>query len=166
VRGPNGKATQVGGLTASGISDAAPGDIGLFSVKLLTSLKPQPFPPIRGGAQFDFPVSDPLKIQQEGCTSPGASCTITPEEAAYNVLTTFFDGTPVGAFYGGTRGPAPLQYVAIDYTEVQYAEMNPCPPVPSTTLGKRSLRDLINRASHSLFEMAGWWMPLPPRTCH
>jgi hypothetical protein len=165
-RGPNGKATQVGGLTASGISDTAPGDIGLLGVKLLTSLKPPPYPPIRGGAQFDFPVSDPKKIQQEGCPSSDPTCSITPEEAAYNVLTTFFNGTPAGVFYSGTSGPAPIRYVAIDYTDVQYAEMNPCPPTPSTTLGKTSLQDLMNRASHSLFEMAGWWTPLPPHTCN
>jgi hypothetical protein len=165
-RGPNGKSTQVGGLTASGISDTAPGDIGLPGVKLVATLTPLLFPPIRGGAQFDFPVSDPKKIQQEGCTSPGATCSITPEEAAYNVLTIFFDGTPVGAFYGGASGPAPMQYVAIDYTDVQYAEMNLCPPTPSTTLGKTSLQDLMNRASHSLFEMAGLWTPLPPHTCN
>ena len=166
ARGPNGKSTQVGGLTASGISDTAPGDIGLLSVKLLTSLKPQPHPPIRGGAQFDFPVSDPKKIQQEGCPSPGATCSITPEEAAYNVLTTFFNGTPAGAFYSGISGPAPIQYVAIDYTDIQYAELNPCPPKPSAIIGKTSLQDLMNRASHNLFEMAGWWTPLPPHTCY
>jgi hypothetical protein len=165
-QGLNGKATQVGGLTASGMSETVPGDIGLLGVKLLTSLTPQPFPPIRGGAEFDYPVSDPKTTAIEGCTSPGGTCSITPEEAAYNVLTVFFDGTPAGTFYGGTSGPAPIQYVDVDYTDVQYAEMNPCPPTPSTTLGETSLQDLLNRASHDLFEMADQRMPLPPPTCN
>ena len=51
----------------------------------------------------------------------------TPEEAAYNVMTVFFYGTPAAKFYGGTRGPAPMQYLELDYVDIQYAEMNPCP---------------------------------------
>jgi hypothetical protein len=159
--GPNGNATQVGGLTASGMSDTTRGDIGLPGVKLLTSLRPQPPIPIRGGAEFDYPVSDPKTAAKEGCTSPGGTCSITPEEAAFNVLTVFFDGTPEGTLYGGTRGPAPLQYVDIDYTDVEYAEMNPCPPTPSTALGETSLQDLLNRASQGLFQIAHARSPIP-----
>jgi hypothetical protein len=167
AQGPNGKATEVGGLTASGVSDTVPGDIGLPGVKLLTSLIPPPPIPIRGGAEFDFPVSDPKTTAREGCPPPGAPCSITPEEAAYNVLTVFFNGTPAGSFYGGTSGPAPIQYVDIDYTDVQYAEANPCPPTPSSTLDETSLQDLLNRASQSLFQIAYPHsnIPVTPPTC-
>jgi hypothetical protein len=167
--GPNGKSTQVGGMTAS--SDTALGNIGVPGVKLLTSLAPPPFPPIRGGAEFDFPVSNAKTTAQEGCIgySSGANCSgITPEEAAYNALTVFFDGTPAGKFYGGTSGPAPLQYVDIDYTDVEYAEMNLCPPKRSSILGETSLQDLLNRASLSLFLIGRPYpiLPLIPQpTC-
>jgi hypothetical protein len=166
--GPNGKATQVGGMTAS--SDLTPGDIGVAGIKVLTSLWPPPSPRFLGGAEFDFAVSDPNNIVQEGCsTYPNISnCgSLTPEEAANNVLLVFFYGTPVAPFYGGVRGPAPIQYLELDYVDIQYAQMNPCPnpDVPSPTIGKTSLQDLLNRASHSLFEMAGRYAPLPPHTC-
>jgi hypothetical protein len=166
-RGPNGKATQVGGLTASGKSDTVPGDIGLIGVKLLAALTPQPPIPIRGGAEFDYPVSDSKTTEQEGCLPPGAPCSVTTEEAAYNVLTVFFNGTPAGSSYGGTNGPAPIQYVDIDYIDVEYAEENPCPPTPSITLGETSLQDLLNRASRSLFQIAHPHsnIPVAPPTC-
>lgn len=165
VRGPNGKATEVGGMTASSLP--TPGDIGIAGVKVLTSLWPRPWPPIRGGAQFDHAVStDP---QGEGCPGyPQMTCTgISVEEGAFNVLKVFFDGTPASRFYGGLWGTAPIQYLEVDLTDVQYAQMkvNQCPAAPSTTLGETSLQDLLNRASHDLFEMASRFAPLPPPTC-
>jgi len=167
-QGHNGKSTKVGGMTAS--SNTGDGNIGIPGVKLLTSLDPQPWPPIRGGADFDYPVSDPTKILQEGCIDyPDVSnCqNITPEEAAYNVLTDFFYGTPAGPEYGSMRGPAPVQYLKIDYTDVLYAEENPCPPQPSKSLGRTSLQDLLFSASRSLFKIAypRLEFPSPPSTC-
>jgi len=44
--------------------------------------------------------------------------------------------------------------------------MNLCPPTLSKTLGKTSLQDLLSRASHDLFEIAGQPTPLPPPTCN
>src|SRR5277367_5232707 len=86
VAGPNAKATQVGGLTASSPKDL--GNIGIAGVKLLTSLSPPPSPLIRGGAEFDFPVSGSNR-QEEGCPSfpKGVLCQpLTVVDAAYNVL--------------------------------------------------------------------------------
>jgi len=165
--GPNAKATQVGGMTSR--SQPAPGNIGLTGVKLLTS--PSPSPALLGGAEFDFPVSGKDK-EEEGCPTysdhPRVRCPdLTPEEAAYNVLTAFFYGTPVARHYGGEIGstPAPVQFLGVPWVDVEYATMNPCPPRPDTMLYKKSLQDLLNSASHDLLEMAGQQATLPPPTC-
>jgi hypothetical protein len=100
---------------------------------------------------------------------------LTPEEAAYNVLTVFFYGTPAApfyvgtpasAFYGGTPGPATMTYLEVPYVDVQYAEMNPCPKPPSTIAGNMSLQDLLDGASRDLFEIANHQVPSPPPTCN
>ena len=49
-------------------------------------------------------------------------CTGLTEEAAYNVMTVFFYGTPAAAFYGGTVGTAPMQYLEVAYVDLQYAD--------------------------------------------
>jgi PKD domain len=158
----NSKATQVGGMTAS--SAFVTGNIGVPGVKVLTSLSTS----FLGGAEFDHPVSSGPNVQQQGCTdfpmSP-SSCAVTAEEGAYNTLEVFFYGTPAAAYYGGTPGPAPMQYVDIDYTDVQYAQTTPCPTLPSTIPGQPSLQDLFNRASRDLFAIAGQQTALPPSTC-
>jgi hypothetical protein len=166
VAGPNAKATQVGGLTASSPKD--PGNIGIAGVKLLTSLSPPPSPLIRGGAEFDFPVSGSNR-QEEGCPSfpKGILCQpLTVVDAAYNVLNDFFNGTPAATIYGGTLGPAPIHYLEVPYVDVQYAEMHPCPTELSTFHGKTSLQDLLNGANYDLFEMANRRVLLPPPTCN
>ena len=164
VDGPNGKSTRVGGMTAA--SPVTLGDIGVPGIKLLTSLWPPPSPAFLGGAEFDLAVSNPKQVQQEGCPNSNPTCTLTPEEAAYNVMTVFFYGTPAAKFYGGTVGRAPMQYLELDYVDIQYAEMNPCPATPSKMIGKTSLQDLLSRASHDLFDMAGEPNRLPPPTCN
>ena len=124
-----------------------------------------------GGAEFDFAVSDQTTLQQEGCPNYPILCGLfgypfTPEEAAYNVLTVFFNGTNAATHYGGTRGPAPIQYLELDYTDIQYAQTNPCPTLPSTLPGAPSLQDLLNMASQDLFAIAGQLITLPPTICH
>ena len=163
VAGPNGKATQLGGMTAS--SSVTAGDIGVPGVKLLTALSPPPATPFLGGAEFDHPVSGG-NLQQEGCPDPSGNCPgLTVEEGAYHVLTVFFTGTPSAAFYGGTVGTAPMHYLEVPYQDLQYALTNPCPATPSSTIGHTSLQDLYNRASHDLFAMANQAASLPPPTC-
>ena len=75
---------------------------------------------------------------------------LTVEEAAYHVLTVFFNGTPVAASYGGTPGNAHMHYLEVPYLDVQYAETHPTPAVPSSIIGNMSLQDLLNKASHDL----------------
>jgi hypothetical protein len=58
-------------------------------------------------------VSDPTTVEQEGCPDYPTFCMpfgflITPEEAAYNVLTVFFNGTTAATDFGGTYGTAPI----------------------------------------------------------
>jgi hypothetical protein len=142
------------------------GNIGISGVKVLTSLTPPPSPRFTGGAEFDFALTS-VHIQEEGCPNYPANCGhLTIEEAGFNVLNDFFYGTPVAAFFDGTIGPAPMQYLEVPYADVQYAQMTPCPATPSPTIGNTSLQDLLNRASRDLYAMAGIQVPLPRATCH
>jgi uncharacterized protein (TIGR03437 family) len=161
--GPNGKGTQVGGMTAS--SAVTIGNIGVQGVKVLTSLAPPPSPPFIGGAEFDFPVSG-SSLEGEGCPDPSGNCPgLSVAEGAYNVMTVFFTGTPAAAFYGGTMGTATVQYLEVSYVDLQYALANPCPATPSPTLGYMSLQDLYARASRDIFAMANQVTTLPASTC-
>ena len=163
VTGLNGKGTQVGGMTAS--SPVTIGNIGVQGVKVLTALSPPPSPPFIGGAEFDFPVSG-LDLEGEGCPLPSGNCPgLSVAEGAYNVLAVFFTGTPAAAFYGGTVGTAPIQYLEVSYLDLQYALSNACPATPSPTLGYMSLQDLYARASRDIFAMANKAEPLPAPTC-
>ncbi len=160
VAGSNEKGTQVGGMTAS--SAVTVGDIGVQGVKVLTALSPS----FVGGAEFDQPVSGPSTLQSEGCPNPNGGCTgLSVEEAAYNVMTVFFTGTPAAEFYGGTVGTAPMQYLEVPFNDLLYAFANPCPAAPSSTLGYLSLQDLYARASLDLLAMANQASSLPPLTC-
>jgi uncharacterized protein (TIGR03437 family) len=160
VTGPNVKATQVGGMTAS--SQSTNGNIGVPGVKVLTSLAP----PLTGGAEFDHPISLSTTIQETGCPDGNSDCFgLSIEEAAYNVLTVFFNLTPAAGFYGGTVGTAPIQYLDVPLPDLQYAQVTPCPSTPSPSLGYTSLMDLYARASRDLFAMAGQTAALPASTC-
>jgi len=162
--GSNGKSSQVGGMTASSV--LTPGNIGIAGVKVLTSFTPPPSPVFQGGAEFDFAVSEPSTVQEEGCPKYPKKCkNLSTEEAGYNVLKVLFNGTPSAASYGGTPGPAPVQYLEVPYADIQYAQSNPCPTAKSKTIGNTSLQDLLNGASHDLFGIAGQPTPLPPSTC-
>lgn len=169
AQGPNAKATDVGGMTASSV--LTKGDIGLPGVKVLTSM-PQS-PPFLGGAEFDYAVSEERTRQAEGCpTRPTPNnkkpCDpLTTVEATFNVLRVLFDGTEVGDSYGGARGTEPLAYVDLDYVDIAYAQArhHRCPEHVSPSLGEASLQDLLSRASHHLFYIAGMSTLLPPPTC-
>ncbi|HEY4364656.1 MAG TPA: hypothetical protein VGN17_27070 [Bryobacteraceae bacterium] len=164
VTGPNVKATQVGGMTAS--SQATPGNIGVPGIKILTSLTPAPAIPFIGGAEFDHPISEVRTMQETGCPDGNSDCMgLTVEEAAYNVLTVFFNSTPAAAFYGGTVGTAPLQYLDVPLADLQYAQATLCPVTASPFLANTSLQDLYARANRDLLAMAGQTASLPASTC-
>jgi uncharacterized protein (TIGR03437 family) len=161
--GPNAKSTQVGGMRAS--SPVTLGNIGVPGVKLFTSLSPASAPPVIGGAEFDFGVTD-SNLQFEGCADSSGNCpNITPAEGAYNAMTVFFSGTPAAAFYQGTPGTAGIQYLDVPFTDVLYALANSCPDKASPSLGYISLQDLYARASRDIFAMANQPRDLPAPTC-
>jgi hypothetical protein len=49
---------------------------------------------------------------------------ISPEQAEYEVLKVFFDGTPAASVFGGTPGTTRLNYLQIYSVDFQYAEAN------------------------------------------
>jgi len=175
----NAKATQVGGMRAS--SPTCTGDIGLPGVKLLTPGSSQASPPLIGGAAFDHAVSVTEQQRQEmGCPPkkpiPPATCTTTTapanpncevsiEEAAYNVLTNFFYGTSSAPDFGGpSGGTATIQYVQVEFEDIQYA--NKHPPPPRTISCKSSLQYLLDIASYDLFTMASQPPPGQKPNCN
>lgn len=170
----NGKDTRVGGLTAS--ANDATGNIGIAGVKLVTSwqpplLQPPPSPPLLGGAEFDRPVSG-KNMQQMGCpdyskTTPNACSGLTVEEAAYNVMTAFFNHTPAAPYFKGTLGDlekgiygaAPIHFLEVDHDDVEYANKNQCISNPSKTLGYMTLTQLLENANRDLFGIANGTLP-------
>jgi uncharacterized protein (TIGR03437 family) len=83
---------------------------------------------------------------------------IPPEQAAYNVLRDYFDGTPAASSFGGTQGAAPLNYLQIYSPDIQYAEVNVNAPAQVVETGgvsvSMSAQDLLNLASQKLFQIA------------
>jgi len=177
-----GNVARVGGLKAS--SPLQTGDIGLPAVKLLTPPQPAPF---FGGAEFDHPVSG-HQIQLVGCPSKQETCSLTPEEAAYNLLAVFFNQTPKYVYdywsvnlkhsprppvQVGESGGSLMQYLEVPYLDLVYAQQNPCGSDSkdfentANPLLKRntSLTDLLNQASLDLFAMAGYTLFRPIATC-
>jgi hypothetical protein len=52
---------------------------------------------------------------------------LSPEQALYNLLNIYFNGTAAASFFGGTTQgtpPAPLNYLQIYYQDIQYAQAN------------------------------------------
>jgi hypothetical protein len=68
---------------------------------------------VLGGLQFDTSFS--MNPQYEGCNMTDG-CTnagdpiISPEQAFYNALEVYFDGTSVGGFYGVVSSNLPMNY--------------------------------------------------------
>jgi hypothetical protein len=113
-----------------------------------------------------------MKMQQQGCPQwprdPPDCQALTVEEAAYNTLKVFFDGTKYAGYYGGTetKPEALMQWVELDYIDIRYAQTHPNPTLPTTVPCSPSLQELLNRASWDLFEMAGKTPPVPaPPAC-
>jgi hypothetical protein len=179
AKGRNEKASKVGGMTAGSNIDT--GGIGVPGIKVLTSLMPSPKPPILGGAEFDFQVSFASLLQRQGCPdystkdpNPSDCVDLTPEQAAYNTFTVFFDATPDATDFGGSASippihDAPVQFVTVDYQDVQYAQdpANTCQTyLPNMIKAPPSLQDYLNLASYDLDRMAGKPATLPPTTCN
>jgi hypothetical protein len=83
---------------------------------------------------------------------------ISPEQAEYNVLKVYFDGTAVAAFFGGTAGATPLNYLQIYAADFLYAETHVHAPQQVVETGGASVslsaQDLLNLARQKLLEIA------------
>ena len=177
--GRDAKVARVGGMIAASPLTVADGKfgVGVPGVKLLTvaqpSLPPPTPAPLLAAAEFDHPVSTGNNIQDTGCpTWPETHCKpkVTTEEAAYNVLTVFFSGTPFASYYGGEMGVgagvcgnAQVQYLEVPYLDVLNALTLPPPTTPSLIpgLGTTSLQELLLKASQDLSAITAG----PPPTC-
>jgi len=138
--GNNAKACQEDGLTAGTASelqnhDVSGGDdLDSYSVKWLAQSSASGFAllpgttnvisRVLGGLQFMTSFSgDPL---DEGCNESD-NCTNgapSPEQAFYNVMQVYFDGTAAGSVYDVTNGNLRLNYMQIYSSDVLYAGTN------------------------------------------
>lgn len=82
---------------------------------------------------------------------------ISPEQALYNVLKVFFDGTPAASSFSGTPDSTPLSYLQIYAVDFLYADSHAHEPkaVVQTdgASASTSAQDLLNLASQKLFEI-------------
>ncbi len=119
------------------------------------------------------PACVPIACIPQACLAPGvtpaslagyskfsqvpAADLIPPEQAEYNVLNIYFNGTPVATSFGGTQGITPLNYLQIYSEDIQYAQMNADAPAQVVETGgtvSTTAQDLLNLASQKLLEIA------------
>jgi hypothetical protein len=83
---------------------------------------------------------------------------IPPEQALYNVLNVYFNGTPAASSFGGTTGTTPLNYLQAIDKDVQYAQTNANAPAQVVETGgvtvSTTAQALFNLASQKLLEIA------------
>jgi hypothetical protein len=82
---------------------------------------------------------------------------IPPEQAEYNVLHAYFDGTAAASSFDGTPGTAPLNYLQIYSPDILYANDHVSSPVQVVKASGASVmmsaQDLLNLASQKLLEI-------------
>jgi hypothetical protein len=135
--GENVKTSQADGLTASQINlhPLGGGDLGPYGVKWLAQSTSTGSAPLSGtsnvvsrvlgGLQLDSAIA--ANPQLEGCNQPGGCPTnapISPQQAIYNILQVYFDGTALGGSYFVVSNNLPLNYLQIDSADVFYANTN------------------------------------------
>ncbi len=154
VGGKNAKATQTSGLRAYNPK----ADLGMPGVKLLSAMTMSlgPSAQILGGEQYDHPFSTDATFM--GCLTRQCTDAISPEQAEYNVLKAFFDGTAAASAFGGTSGSSPLNFLQDSYQDVQYATAHSKAPVQIVqadgTSKMTTAQDLMNLASQKLLQIA------------
>jgi len=84
---------------------------------------------------------------------------ISPEQALYNLLNIYFDGTAVASSFGGTPGSTPLNYLQIYNEDIVYATSHAQAPVPVIEKGQASpvsvtAQSMLELASQLLFQIA------------
>jgi hypothetical protein len=157
VGGANAKATQTDGMAGG----AKHGRLSVPAVKLIsesTDLYTSPSQRILGGAQFNSRFSTD-KSDEGNTVEGGCPSTCSAEQAEYNVLTWFFDGTNQGLSFptgsipkvGGNPGSAPLNYLQIYGLDITYATTDAFgkQPVIGTPI-PMSAQDLLHKASLAL----------------
>jgi hypothetical protein len=173
--GNNAKATQENGLGANGIflNPLGPADLDSYGIKWLASSTSNTLAQLPGtgsavsrvlaGLQFKDAFS--VNPQAEGCNESGG-CTnyISPEQAFYNVLQVYFDGTSVGGAYGVTPGDLSLNYMQVWYSDVFYANTKPTGSAVGDGSGattNMTAHNEFEEASSRLIEIAEPPVPLP-----
>lgn len=166
--GRNAKAVQADGLRASGVHYK--GDLGSHGIKWLAQATAGGPTPLAGTSNVvsrligGLQVGDGAVITQNpdtvGCPRLGGGCSnIFAEQAIYNVMASYFDGTLVGTNYGSdsTGGSAPLNYLQIYYDDVIYANTNGTGSLVVDGFGNTNLMTaqmLLTKASQEIAEIA------------
>jgi hypothetical protein len=133
------------------------------------------FPPDKKGGSVigPDPAALPVADIPLACLAPGvkpsdlagyaqfqdvpAADLISPDQAIYNVLQVFFNGTPEAAPFGGTPGTGRYNFLQIYSQDIKYATDHA--QMPATILRsdgttvKMSAQDVLNLASQKLLEM-------------
>jgi hypothetical protein len=137
--GNNAKAVQEDGLAAGEINIAPLGGrtLGSYGIKWLAETTASGNTMLPGATNFLSRVLGGLQFVGgfstdtlgEGCNELGGCPTnypMSPEQAFYNVMEVFFDGTSVGGAYGtkDSFGTLPLNYLQIYSVDVLYANAN------------------------------------------
>jgi hypothetical protein len=84
---------------------------------------------------------------------------LPPEQALYNLLNIYFDGTPAASSFGGTPGSTPLNYLQVFAEDIVYATNHAQAPVPVIEKGQTSTvwvtaQSMLELASQLLFQIA------------
>ncbi len=83
---------------------------------------------------------------------------LAPEQALYNLLNIYFDGSPAASSFGGTQGTVPLNYLQLYSQDIQYASANINAPAQVTEAGgvtvSTTAQTLLNLASQNLLALA------------
>ena len=189
--GSNLKSLQENGLAAGGITvdPLGGGDLDSYPIRWLAQLSvngPVQLPgtnnsvsKVFGGFQSGGPVlNSPANIQSNGCNLAGSAVcpNLTAEQALYNFMASFFDGTKFGASYGPgftggvygsgiVSGAAPLSYLQMYDVDVLYVNANACDipggsctKVPVTNgagaTSSMSAQSILELAAQQILQMA------------
>jgi uncharacterized protein (TIGR03437 family) len=83
---------------------------------------------------------------------------LSPEQALYNLLNIYFDGSAAAASFGGTPGAVPLNYLQLYSQDIQYASANVNAPAQVTEAGgvtvSTTVQAQLNLASQKLLTLA------------
>jgi uncharacterized protein (TIGR03437 family) len=83
---------------------------------------------------------------------------LSQEQALYNLLNIYFDGSPAASSFGGTQGTVPLNYLQLYSQDIQYASASVNAPAQVTEAGgvtvSTTAQMMLNLASQNLLTIA------------